>query len=217
MLRYSFMFSQNDPGLQRYIIQWLARGPLVGSRLSESDFNTGIVAAYAHRSTDHADVWKRESVYRELELEMRAEFIKEFQKSDAEPDSIKEITSRILSRDLTYVTQEGGRPFPGEESTRDHYACFVIDFGILQKGTGNWKWEAMPNAYKQMWNQVIKALVSDTFRDDVLRLIQLYLEKHPSLSTEDKTKITEFKDRVATLHGKHSTPESVTEPRMELE
>ena len=191
ILRCSFMFSQGDIALQNMIITWLATNTLSGKRPTPEDFKEGIVARYVSHTESHSRILLQKAETEETSR--RSKLISEFQNISA-VGNIEQITDKLILRDLMFLERENGRKIKNPLFDRDPYSSFIIDFGLLKKGTGQWTWDSLPDAYKQLWDSVMREIsLEPQLLPSIRVLSDKYLNRHPLLSSDEKAKIESFK------------------------
>lgn len=190
ILRCSFMFAQGMDQAHKDILFWLAQGPLAGIHPTDDDFThkKGVspLTVYASRSGAHAAV-----VFNGVEYKF-FNYLKDQLASPPNTEREIDLVGSLLERDIHYLVRKQGRPIETEIGGRDIWSSFVIDFGILKKGTPPWTWNALPTAYKEMWEEIVAGLRDPKYRESLSAVAKVYLSKHPHLSGEDREKIEAF-------------------------
>ncbi|MBV9349355.1 MAG: hypothetical protein JO026_01240 [Patescibacteria group bacterium] len=205
LFKYSYLFSQGSSTTQKKIFDWLANGPLNGMTLPPTVATTlkrkllkhvhALIAHGEHArevggaalSAQDFETIDREVEYFQSSLEdAPKKNPTEFQKAT------EQLTSALLEQDLHWRT---GRPV--NSARRGKYSSYVIDFGILKKGDGLYKYKDLPPELQAMWDAVIadiqRAGNADKRYEEVA---EEYLARHPDLRPKDALQIKEFLDKV---------------------
>ena len=93
-----------------------------------------------------------------------------------------------------FLERKNGRKIQNPSFDRDPYSSFIIDFGLLKKGTAPWTWDSLPDAYKQLWESVMREIsLEPRLLSSIGTISDKYLNHHPSLSPDEIAKIDSFK------------------------
>ena len=217
LFRPSYLFSQGSPSLQLFMANWLARQPLKGMKVALEDVMPQKIAAYAQGEMERGGHTADDNTATDAAMNAKR-FVAAFESggtiytlaneentgreerrrskdvySDAE--LIEKIVYDLITQEHTFLAQ-GGRP----TTSRDPYSSFIIDYGLLRRGTGPWPYSAVPEAYKEMWDEVIERLQRPlNLPKDyelLLQVVNIYIEKHPSLSQEMFQHVLRFKENI---------------------
>ncbi|MBY0111130.1 hypothetical protein K2Y00_03985 [Patescibacteria group bacterium] len=212
LFRHSYIFSQGSPPLQLFIANWLARTACKGMKITLEEVMPQKITAYARGEMERGGHTVNDQVEEDAMINAKR-FVAAFesggntfhllgQKGDTRVE--QEYTDAQLVENIVYdlITQEhtflssGGRP----TTSRDPYSSFIIDYGLLKRGTGPWPYSAVPEAYKEMWDEIIERIQGPlNIPKDyqyLLAIINIYLQKHPSLSEDMLEKVLQFKQHI---------------------
>jgi hypothetical protein len=192
ILRNSYLFSQGEAGLQNEIFKWLATGPFTELSVTKNDFKKRIVSTYAHTLDDarvHTGVSGDMGEETLDEVLRRGELVDTLELKELlgkKGEVLRRLTQELLSRDFEMLKRRA--ELLPEDTVRDRNTSFFVDFGLLKKGTGPWSYDALPDVYKQMWEEVVSyATTSGLHRDSRFHdVCAAYVENHPNMNEEDK-------------------------------
>lgn len=206
ILRNSYLFSQGKPELQRVIFEWLAVGPLAHVDISDgssSGIKRGMITKYAAGTSENGQHRKIETKPDEPhrdEIEQLGRFKTALQFRDMlqilsqdDPELyIKKLTRELISRDAELLTRRAN--LLSQLPDRDKNSSFFVDFGILHKGTSPWSWESIPEAYKQMWSEVVSYAKKSGQGTGLMmqEILSAYEHTHPEMSEHEKQLLKEF-------------------------
>jgi hypothetical protein len=205
IVRNSFMFSQGlYAELQAPITRWLAMGPLYDEYVSHKTRalvkeRIGNYTRAVTEKSDHAATTAEGKLITSPTSEadrvldnFQYELDQAFTFSDEDRVRQKEIALNriaqgLINRDQTYLLEREGRPV-GEDSRRDKWSSFIIDFGLLHKGDGLFTWNATAKPFKELWDEVLP-VIRARYSDEMRTIVDKYIEMHPNLSETEKRQI----------------------------
>lgn len=232
VFRHTYIFSQGEPRLQIHMFNWLARTLMRGMPApTYEQINPGKLAAYGSAESiagGHklisgpfsADAQLNAQRFQKAmetggqeRLPPAVGWVSRFNEPTfpkqiqdwSDDDCLRAILYNLIEVDYRFLVDQGGRPTNDER--RDRWSSFIIDFGLLQRGTGPWKWSSVPEPLKRMWDAAMERLKTPIHPLDksfvtfphytlLLDVIRVYLHTHPDLPPDDRAKIEQFRQQV---------------------
>lgn len=206
IVRNSFLVSQGLYVLQTPLTRWLAMGPLHDQYLKgkvadvaqehTQRYATRLIQDARHHTTRseiselHGGIVKTEveKVIDNFQYELDAAFsFSPEERARAKNVALVRIAEGLIQRDRLYLLEREGRPI-GDDSHRDKWSSFIIDFGILHKGDGLYTWNGIPEPFKELWEEVMP-IIRQRHHEDLGEVIKKYLEMHPDLSEDEQLRV----------------------------